>query len=235
LATIGQAVTSVAHESRNALQRIQARAELMELDLANDQQKLEDLGVIKSASHSLMCMFEELREFAAPITLKKEACHLHDLIQRAWQSLESLPKARLASLEYELTDIVVSVDPLKFEQVFRNLFDNALAACATPAKIEVTWSTAIQSEQNMLRIAVQDNGAGFSSQEREQAFEPFFTTKSKGTGLGLPICNRILEQHQGWLEIAHDMGPGARMVLMLPLEVELEPTSNAAFEVCEVV
>ena len=72
----------------------------------------------------------------------------------------------------------------------------------------------------MLRILVQDDGPGFSHEQRENAFEPFFTTKSKGTGLGLPICNRILEQHQGWLEIAPSSDKGACMVLMLPLEIE---------------
>lgn len=111
LATIGQAVTSVAHESRNALQRIQARVDLMEMDLANDQQKMEDLRVIKSANRSLQCLFEELRDFAAPKVLEKEHCLLGELIDRAWQSLDATPEARLASIEYDLTDIEVLVDP----------------------------------------------------------------------------------------------------------------------------
>lgn len=220
LATIGQAVTSIAHESRNALQNIQARVELMELDLAHDLEKLQDLHVIKSAAHSLWRMFEELREFAAPIVLDKTSCPLRELIQRAWKSLEMLPETRLATLAYDVADIEVSVDSLRLEQVFRNLFENALAACKSPANIEVSWSITNVPKRKMLRILVQDDGPGFSHEQRENAFEPFFTTKSKGTGLGLPICNRILEQHQGWLEIAPSSDKGACMVLMLPLEIE---------------
>ncbi len=235
LAAIGQAVTSVAHESRNALQRIQTRVELMELDVANDQEKLDDLRVIKSASHSLRCMFDELREFAAPIVLEKESVQLCALIERAWHSLEALPEARLASLEYAWSDIEMSVDPVRLEQVFRNLFENALAACPDPVRIDVSWSTASQVEQDMLRIVVQDNGPGFSSQQREQAFEPFFTTKSKGTGLGLAICNRILEQHLGWLEIAPSLGTGACMVIMLPLGAEVRRPTKAVQEDFQVV
>jgi signal transduction histidine kinase len=229
LATIGQAVTSVAHESRNALQRILSKVELLELDLAHDTEKLEDLRVIKAASLNLRCMFEELREFAAPIVLTKESCHLRELIKRAWQSLETLPEAQVAVLQYDDgDDIELSVDPIRLEQVFRNLFENSLAACPSPARIKVTWLTVSQAGRAMLRIFVRDNGPGFSKEQKEKAFEPFFTTKSKGTGLGLPICNRILEQHQGWLEIGPDSGSGGCMVLTLPLDRDAEQSSSAA-------
>lgn len=235
LAAIGQAVTSVAHESRNALQRIQSRAELMELDLAHDPEKMEDLRVIKSASLSLRNMFDELREFAAPIVLRKESCQLRELIGRAWHSLAVLPEARLASMEFHLPDVEVLVDPFRIEQVFRNLFENALAACPTPAKIDVFCSATNRTDQNRLRIVVRDNGPGFSYEQKEKAFEPFFTTKSKGTGLGLPICNRILEQHHGWLEIAPSSEPGACMVITLPLELEVARSTKGSQEVCEVI
>jgi signal transduction histidine kinase len=235
LATIGQAVTSVAHESRSALQRIQSQVELMELAVGGDQDRLDELRVIKSASHSLRCMFEELREFAAPITLRKERCHLRELMSRAWQSLALLPEARLACLELDGTDLQLTVDPVRMEQVFRNLFENALAACSAPARIQVTWRRTRDSNRNMLRILVRDNGVGFTPDQKEKAFEPFFTTKSKGTGLGLPICNRILDQHQGWLEIAPSSGMGACMVLMLPLVTRVKRQQAVAQPVCQLV
>jgi signal transduction histidine kinase len=216
------------------LQRIQAKVELLELDLANDQEKLADLRVIKAASQNLRSMFEELREFAAPIVLRRESCHLRELIKRAWQSLETLPEAQAACLEYDSDAIELSVDSMRLEQVFRNLFENALAACPSPARIDVSWSTVSQANRTMLRIVVRDNGPGFSEEQKGKAFEPFFTTKSKGTGLGLPICNRILEQHQGWLEIGPDSGAGGCMVLTLPLDLEAEQLSGASHRVCEV-
>jgi signal transduction histidine kinase len=234
LATIGQAVTSVAHESRNALQRIQARVELMELDLAGDKDKLEDLRVIKAASQSLRYMFEELREFAAPIVLRKSCCRLHDIIHRAWQSLEVLPEAVSAKLGYGCDDIELMVDPIRLEQVFRNLFENALAACPAPARIDVTWTTVNHAGKDMLQIVVRDNGPGFSREQKEKAFEPFFTTKSKGTGLGLPICNRILESHQGWLEIGPDSKGGGCLMLALPVQATVEQSSVVTPGMCEV-
>jgi signal transduction histidine kinase len=235
LATIGQAVTSVAHESRNALQRIESQVELMELAIGGDQDRLDELRVIKSASHSLRCMFEELREFAAPIKLHKERCKLRELISRAWQSLAVSTEARLASLKYDGTDLQLTVDPVRIEQVFRNLFENALAASPVPARIQVTWRRTRDSDRHMLRILVRDNGAGFAPDHKEKAFEPFFTTKSKGTGLGLPICNRILDQHQGWLEIGPSAGLGACMVLMLPLVPQVQRQQKVVHPVCELV
>lgn len=234
LATVGQAVTSVAHESRNALQRIQAKAELLELELADDPEKLADLRVIKQASQSLRCMFEELRQFAAPIVLNWQKCKLREIIYRAWQSLETMPEFQFASLKVDWEDVELSVDPMRLEQVFRNLFENALAACTPAARIEIFWSESHHLGRSMLRIVVRDDGPGFDREQREKAFEPFFTTKKKGTGLGLPICNRILQQHHGWLEISPTAASGGCMVIMLPMDQQgnREPTSSP--EVCEV-
>lgn len=218
LATIGEVVTNVAHESRNALQRIQAQADLMELDLVNDTEKMHGLDVIKSASHSLLCMFDELREFAAPIELNSETCQLRDLVDRAWLSLTTIPEAHLATLSCNFTDVELSVDACRIEQVFRNLFENALAACPSPARIDVSWSVESHVDPRTIHISVRDNGPGFSDEQRERAFEPFYTTKKKGTGLGLPICRRILREHQGWLDIRPTQGElGAWMELVLPL------------------
>jgi signal transduction histidine kinase len=218
LATIGEVVTNVAHESRNALQRIQAQADLMELDLATDPEKMHGLEVIKSASHSLLCMFDELREFAAPIVLNNENCQLRELVDRAWRSLTTIAEAHFATLSCNFADVELSVDACRMEQVFRNLFENALAACPSPARIVVSWSMQSHAELNSIHISVCDNGPGFSDEQRERAFEPFYTTKRKGTGLGLPICRRIVKEHQGWLDIRPRTGePGACLELVLPL------------------
>ncbi|MDX1929830.1 MAG: ATP-binding protein [Pirellulaceae bacterium] len=141
---------------------------------------------------------------------------MREIVERAWQSLTSIPEAKIAALKCDLDDIEVFVDPLRLEQVFRNLFENAIAVSPSPAEIQVSSTLEHFAERRMIRIFVRDNGPGFSSEQREKAFEPFYPTRRKGTGLGLPICNRIVGQHQGWLEIAPNSEFGGCMVMVLP-------------------
>ena len=100
------------------------------------------------------------------------------------------------------------------EQVFRNLFENALAACPGPARITVRCENS--ARDGMLRITVSDNGLGLKTGQSSSVFEPFFTTKTRGTGLGLSIVRRILEAHGGTITARNGPKEGAAFELELP-------------------
>jgi C4-dicarboxylate-specific signal transduction histidine kinase len=85
-------------------------------------------------------------------------------------------------------DLHCLVDAFRLEQVFRNILENALAACSDPVEIVVSCSESSLEGQSALRIAVRDNGPGLNPEQRQRIFEPFFTTKTKGTGLGMAIA-----------------------------------------------
>jgi signal transduction histidine kinase len=113
------------------------------------------------------------------------------------------------------------VDPFRLEQVFRNVFENALAACRDPVEITVSCAPASLDGQPALRVAVRDNGPGLSAEQRQRIFEPFFTTKTKGTGLGMAIARRIVEAHGGQIGVGDPVaatGRGAEIVVTLPRE-----------------
>jgi signal transduction histidine kinase len=101
--------------------------------------------------------------------------------------------------------------------VFRNILENALAACRDPVEIDVICSASVHNGQPALRVAVRDNGPGLSLEQRQRIFEPFFTTKTKGTGLGMAIARRIVEAHGGQIAVG-DPGRGAEIVITLPRE-----------------
>lgn len=214
LAAIGQTMTALAHESRNALQRIQAATEMLQLEVADNQNAQQDLMAIQRAGNDLKCLLEEVRSFAAPIHLKRSRTSIADVWRRVWDDLVALQSGRDATLSESLSagDAFVEVDKLRMEQVFRNLFENALAACDDPVRIELTCCQDAES----VTVIVRDNGPGMTDEQLQKLFEPFFTTKQSGTGLGLAICQRIVAAHGGVIE-ADSGGDGARFEIRLPL------------------
>jgi hypothetical protein len=118
-------------------------------------------------------------------------------------------------------------------QVFRNLLENALAACDDPARIEIECRRdkgfaggghrverppGKTTGHSHWLIVVRDNGPGMTAEQRNRAFEPFYTTKPRGTGLGMSIAQRIVEAHGGRIEIADSCGNGTSVHIYLPRE-----------------
>jgi signal transduction histidine kinase len=218
LAAIGQMVTGLAHESRNALQRADACAERLRWRLQDQPEALDLLARIRQAQDDLRRLFDDVREYAAPIRLEPEVCDLAEVWREAWADLAPLRLGREAELREETGGepwrCVAS--PFHLKQVFRNLLDNALSAAGGPVRIVIRASAAELAGGQAVRVAVRDSGPGFSAEQRQRVFEPFYTTKVRGTGLGLAICKRIVEAHGGRIELGA-AGPGAEVVLTLPL------------------
>ena len=110
------------------------------------------------------------------------------------------------------------IDPFRIGQVFRNLFENSLAARHESVEVEVEvhcGSTAIDGAPG-LRVAVRDNGPGLGPEQRQRIFEPFYTTKPRGTGLGMAIGKRIVDAHGGRIAVADGRNPGEEILIILP-------------------
>jgi two-component system, LuxR family, sensor kinase FixL len=218
LAAIGQVVTGLAHESRNALQRCQACLEMLALTVRDRPESLDLIGRLQKAQDHLHHLYEDVRSYAAPIKLDKVSCDVRTLWRESWAHLEQARKDKQARLHEALdgVDLGCSVDPFRLDQVFRNILENALAAGSPPVCIEVSASAADIDGQPAVRIAVCDNGPGIALDQRTKVFDPFYTTKSKGTGLGLAIAKRIIEAHGGQIAIGDAERPGAVFLITLP-------------------
>jgi two-component system, LuxR family, sensor kinase FixL len=218
LAAIGQMVAGLAHESRNALQRSQACLEMLALQVADRPEALSLIARLQTAQDHLHHLHEDVRGYAAPILLERQDCDLAAVWQEAWAHLESQRMGRHATLREEKgsLDLRCSVDPFSLVRVFRNILENALAACPDPVVIEVACTPAEIDGRAAIRVAVRDNGPGLGPEERQRIFEPFFTTKTKGTGLGMAICRRIVEAHGGRIAVGDSPGPGAEILITLP-------------------
>jgi PAS domain S-box-containing protein len=217
LAAIGQMAAGLAHESRNALQRSQACLTLLGFRLAGQPEALELLARVQKAQDDLHRLFEDVREYAGPICLELCRCHLDEVWRQAWEDLSTVRLGKVATLVEETggVDLECMASPFHLLQVFRNLFENALAAAAVP-RVTLCCAPADLDGREAIQVAVQDNGSGFAEEEKQRAFEVFFTTRIHGTGLGLAICKRIIEAHGGRIAVGESPESGALLLLTLP-------------------
>ncbi|HEV3255322.1 MAG TPA: protoglobin domain-containing protein [Gemmataceae bacterium] len=218
LATLGQMVAGLAHESRNALQLIQASVEMLVPEVEDRPEALALVADIQAAEDRLHRLFEDIRGYAAPINLERNLYHLAKVWREAWGQLASLRSGRQVELREESggTDLECPVDLFSLERVFRNIFENSLAACGDPVRIDIRCLDARQNGRAFLEVAVRDNGPGLAPEQREKIFQPFYTTKRHGTGLGMAIAKRIVEAHGGRIAVGDGASPGAEILIWLP-------------------
>ncbi len=108
---------------------------------------------------------------------------------------------------------MVEHDPRQLHQVLLNLLLNAIQALDGAGRVSVVLA---QSDENTVSVSINDTGLGIAPENLTNIFRPFFTTKGHGTGLGLPLARRIVEDHGGKLEVTSDFGHGSTFTLVLP-------------------
>jgi two-component system, LuxR family, sensor kinase FixL len=214
LAAIGETMTALVHESRNALQRSFACLEMLALEVENQPSALDLVGRTQRAQEQLRQLYEEVRQWAAPIHLQRQQSDLSDVWREAWHEVMQVHNPKHVRLVEELSCApICRVDPAKMGQVFRNVFENAVEVSPAQSVIELRCSNAPE-QRNELTIMIRDHGPGLSAEQLARLFEPFFTTKTKGTGLGLAIAKRIVQAHSG--QIVASSPAGASIEITIP-------------------
>jgi two-component system, NtrC family, sensor histidine kinase HydH len=220
LAAVGTLTASLSHVIRNPLNAAALQLAVLERRvrrLSEEQQPalLDPLLLVRDEIRRLDHALEDFLQFARPRGFRPEPVDVLALLRRVVDFLGSQAEARRVRLELDGEE---SLPPLKGEeerlrQVLINLTLNALEA--TPEEGLVRLSA--QREEDMVRLCVDDTGAGVPPELRTRVFEPFFTTKEEGSGLGLSIVHSVVSQHGGSLEVTSSPSGGARFLLRLPL------------------
>ncbi|MFQ5734689.1 MAG: PAS domain S-box protein, partial [Planctomycetaceae bacterium] len=197
LSAIGEAMTGLTHESRNALARSHANLRRLLRRVKGEPELLALIDGAFAAQEDVRRLFEEVRQYAAPLQLKRESTDVGRLIRESWQETATMREGRNATMRETPTqlDRFCEVDRFSLRNAVRNLFENALAACEDPLIIDITYSDAKVNGHSALEISFRDNGPGIPPAVAERAFDAFFTTRTHGTGLGLAIVKRTLEEH----------------------------------------
>ena len=207
LATIGRMASSISHDLRHQLTAVVANAEFLSEPNLDPQQSEELYQEIRDAVGRMTELIESLLEFSKPQgTLSRSYGSIEETMQRAIRSVERHPCVQNVDITlYSHGTNKGWFDSRKMERVFSNLLLNACqAAPPESGKIEA----AIQEMPLGVEINVSDNGTGIPEHLRDRIFEPFVSYgKENGTGLGLTIAHKIVEEHGGTIELT-DSSPG---------------------------
>lgn len=218
LAALGEAMAGLAHESRNALQRIQVASEMLQELVGDEDEAVHYIRVIQRAQNDLQRVLQEVREYAAPIHLGYETAGVDALVRGVWNDLTGERGGREVGFteHADACDLECELDLFAMGQVFRNILENALAACGDTGQIEVTYSDARLGSTEAIVVRIRDSGPGIAPEDCERVFDSFYTTKTKGTGLGLAISRRIVQAHGGRIVANPQCREGAEFVITLP-------------------
>ncbi|MEE8254356.1 MAG: ATP-binding protein, partial [Nitrosomonadaceae bacterium] len=232
----GEVARRLAHEIKNPLTPIQLSAERVQQKLAEKlgPQEAEILKrsteTIVNQVEALKTMVDEFSEYARAPELELRLLDLNKLIQEVLELYETEGPAEGGKLRSHihlaLTPDLPPVrgDSARLRQVIHNLLQNAQDTLADIAEPVITVST--EMVQDGVRFSLSDNGRGFPDHVRTHAFEPYVTTKLKGTGLGLPIVKKIVEEHHGMIQIENILPHGAHISITLPIASEDHSTIN---------
>jgi len=221
LAAMGGLAAGVAHEVRNPLSSIKALATFFAGQFADGSEAQEAAGVMVQEVDRLDRVITELLEFSRPTDLKRQSIDIRTLLSRSIQLIQQDATNKAIDIKLHTEDDIcpVWVDPDRLAQCLLNLYLNAIQAMEDGGTLAVKCTT---NKARNVNITVSDTGKGMTSEQLNKIFDPYFTTKKNGTGLGLAIVYKIIEAHQGHIEVKSTIGQGASFTMMIPCQ-QLKP------------
>jgi signal transduction histidine kinase len=217
LANLGLVAANVAHEIKNGLVAINTFVELL-LEKSADK---EMAGVVQRELKRIDNLVTQMLRLSAPRTAEVKTVRLHDLLDHSLRLLEHQMKTRLLTLKrnYRAPSDAVRGDESQLQQALINLLLNATEAMGSNGELTVATEIITDPDgRRRLKIFIRDTGPGIAPENLSRLFEPFFTTKKNGTGLGLAICRRVVQEHQGSIEVESQDGNGSTFIITLRAE-----------------
>ena len=229
LASLGEMAAGIAHELKNPLAGIEVMAGLLRRQVPDSKDAQSLLADILSEAKLANAIVVEMLEFVRPVRLQMERTDLADVLQQSVTMAES--KARrgevVVSVGLEAGLPMIDGDHHQLCQVFTNLLANAfealdgkgrIAIAAVASAIEQDPAfTGVQPPTPIVVVDVTDNGPGLPADATDKIFDPFFTTKPQGSGLGLAIVRKIVDAHDGRIDVDSSPATGTRFRVTLPV------------------
>ncbi len=229
LAALGEMAAAIAHEVKNPLAGIEVMAGILKRQLAESEDAQSILrDIIKEAKMANAIVLEVL-DFVRPIRLQVERISLSDVVRDAISMAESHVPRGEVRVEVVLPEHLAPIqgDPHQLRQLFTNLFTNAFEAMTGKGLVRlVALQLAAEEEATagsethavpMIQVEVADNGPGVPADVIDRIFSPFFTTKPQGSGLGLAIVRKIVDAHDGRIDVSAPAEGGTRFRVTLPV------------------
>ncbi len=213
LATLGRMSANLAHEIRNPLASLTGAIEVLANSETTDDVRARLAHIVLKESSRLNEILRDFLDYARPVPLARRPKNVIDVIDEVLVLLEHRAVAGALKVVRELpATLEWIVDPEQFRQAVWNVCLNALQAMPEGGELRVAAATV----QGTLQITVSDTGEGISADDLEHIFEPFFSTKYDGSGLGLALVHRIMQDHAGDVHVESAPGAGSSFTLRFP-------------------
>jgi len=215
-ATLGEVATGLAHEIRNPLAGIAGVIEIIGRDLPSSSPARAVVKDVRQEIARINHIVTDLLQTARPHPPKVRKSDLNTTVEHAVMlgRQQAMTKGIEVALHKDPSLPEVEHDSDQIHQVLLNLLLNAQQAIETKGKIEVT----VERKGPNAVIDVKDNGRGIAPEHLPNIFRPFYTTKGDGTGLGLSLARRIVEDHHGRIDVTSTVGRGTTFAVVLPLQ-----------------
>lgn len=237
LRTVGRLASGVAHELGTPLNVVAGRAAMIAQGRLQGEDVIQSAQVIRHEAQRMTRLIQSLLDLARQKSLQRSQTDLWHIIRQTETVVSPIAKKHHVDFRYpdQRTPCIVQVDPAQMQQVFTNLFMNAVQSMPEGGAIDVEvlpsepWNPSNGQQVSCFEVRVRDQGVGIPNHVLDQVFEPFFTTKDvgEGTGLGLSIAYGIVQEHGGWIDVSSQPGQGSCFVVYLPRanQAVAQPTS----------
>lgn len=227
LVLVGQATAQVAHEIKNPLGSIRLGVSMLKDAVRGDDEASRIVLLIERGIEHLNKLTVDVTVYSRQMPLALAVANLNETLDESIELVRDRTTAKRVTIEKHFSegDLRGRFDADQLRQVFVNLLANAVDASDEDRTVKVfaeraTVKTDANAERNttVARIRIEDEGGGIDAETLAHIFEPFYTTKKRGTGLGLPIVKKIVEQHNGTITVGSEVGKGTGFTIELPLE-----------------
>lgn len=217
MAAMGRLVAGVAHEVRNPLFSISATLDAIEARYESSAEYSESMEILRLEITRLSKLMQELLEYGKPARLQVAENSMAAIVQESVAACRVLAQTKNVEIVSRIAAELppVNVDSRRMSEVFRNILDNAIQHSGGGGKVEIEARIFEDGQGKWVECAVRDSGPGFSPDDIPRLFEPFFTKRQGGTGLGLALAQRAIEQHGGRIIARNAPEGGAEMLIRL--------------------
>jgi PAS domain S-box-containing protein len=218
LADISQLAAKMAHEVRNALSPIKGAAQIVRADLEAQEGGTEWPDIIIAEVDGLSRLTSEMLDFARPMPMNPSPLNVSEFLYGAVHSLRIFLDEHATRVHWSISLGLpeINADSVYLGQVVRNIVMNA--AQAMPSGGDLFIEASYDDRTHRVAMRFRDTGEGIPREDIERIFRPFVTTKTKGTGLGLPIAQKIVDHHGGQVLVDSIPGLGTTFTVLLPLQ-----------------
>jgi len=228
LASVGEMATGIAHEVKNPLAGISGAVSVLADDFGADDPRREIISQVLEQIRRLDKTSNDLLHFGKPGVPEFSYADVNELVNKtlffAGQHSEARKVHRIKELTRDLPP--VWVDEKQVQQVLLNITLNAIQAMGEEGTLTVQTERVTERGKDWVKVTISDTGKGIPADELEKIFVPFFTTKTQGTGLGLPICRRLVEQQGGRIHVESRVGIGTSFEVLFPVAEMVEGASQ---------